>query len=53
MSTIDISAGTIHYEATGPENGRPIVFVHGYMMGSQLWRQVSSLILILGTPCID
>ena len=33
MSTIDISAGTIHYEATGPENGRPVVFVHGYMMG--------------------
>lgn len=21
MSTIDISAGTIHYEAAGPENG--------------------------------
>ena len=41
MSTIDISAGTIHYEATGPENGRPVVFVHGYMMGGQLWRQVS------------
>ena len=33
MSTIDINAGTIHYEATGPENGRPVVFVHGYMMG--------------------
>ena len=36
MPTIDISAGTIHYEATGPENGRPVVFVHGYMMGGQL-----------------
>ena len=33
MPTIDINAGTIHYEATGPENGRPVVFVHGYMMG--------------------
>ncbi|REM54348.1 alpha/beta hydrolase, partial [Mycobacterium tuberculosis] len=41
MSTIDISAGTIHYEATGPETGRPVVFVHGYMMGGQLWRRVS------------
>lgn len=41
MSTIDISAGTIHYEATGPADGRPVVFVHGYLMGGQLWRQVS------------
>src|ERR1700740_2277459 len=41
MSTIDISAGTIHYEAAGPENGRPVVFVHGYMMGAELWREVS------------
>jgi pimeloyl-ACP methyl ester carboxylesterase len=48
MSTIDISAGTIHYEATGPENGRPIVFVHGYMMGGQLWRQVSERLAALG-----
>ena len=32
MSTIDINAGTIHYEATGPDSGRPVAFVHGYMM---------------------
>jgi pimeloyl-ACP methyl ester carboxylesterase len=52
MSTIDISAGTIHYEATGPENGRPVVFVHGYMMGGQLWRQVSERLADLGLRCI-
>jgi pimeloyl-ACP methyl ester carboxylesterase len=52
MSTIDISAGTIHYEATGPENGRPVVFVHGYMMGGQLWRQVSERLAALGLRCI-
>ncbi|MBV8788667.1 MAG: alpha/beta hydrolase [Mycobacterium sp.] len=52
MSTIDISAGTIHYEATGPENGRPVVFVHGYMMGAQLWRQVSDRLADLGLRCI-
>jgi pimeloyl-ACP methyl ester carboxylesterase len=52
MSTIDISAGTIHYEATGPENGRPVVFVHGYMMGAQLWRQVSERLADLGLRCI-
>jgi pimeloyl-ACP methyl ester carboxylesterase len=52
MSTIDISAGTIHYEATGPENGRPVVFVHGYMMGGQLWRQVGERLAALGLRCI-
>ncbi|OCB59973.1 oxidoreductase [Mycobacterium malmoense] len=52
MSTIDISAGTIHYEATGPEGGRPVVFVHGYMMGGQLWRQVGERLGGLGLRCI-
>lgn len=52
MSTIDISAGTIHYAAAGPENGRPVVFVHGYMMGGQLWRQVSQRLADLGLRCI-
>jgi pimeloyl-ACP methyl ester carboxylesterase len=52
MSTIDINAGTIHYEATGPESGRPVVFVHGYMMGGQLWRQVSERLADRGLRCI-
>src|SRR6201986_3495078 len=52
MSTIDISAGTIHYEENGPENGRPVVFVHGYMMGGQLWRQVSERLADRGLRCI-
>jgi pimeloyl-ACP methyl ester carboxylesterase len=52
MPTIDISAGTIHYEATGPENGRPVVFVHGYLMGGQLWRQVSQRLAERGLRCI-
>lgn len=52
MPTIDISAGTIHYEATGPENGRPVVFVHGYLMGGQLWRQVSERLADRGLRCI-
>jgi len=52
MSTIDISAGTIHYEATGPEDGRPVVFVHGYLMGGQLWQQVSERLAGRGLRCI-
>src|SRR6516225_7570609 len=52
MSTIDISAGNIHYAATGPENGRPVVFVHGYMMGRELWRQVSERLADFGLRSI-
>ncbi|OBK91734.1 oxidoreductase [Mycobacterium asiaticum] len=52
MPTIDISAGTIHFEATGPDNGRPVVFVHGYMMGGQLWRPVSERLAAGGLRCI-
>ncbi|MDT5173707.1 MAG: hypothetical protein QOG37_958 [Mycobacterium sp.] len=52
MPTIDINAGTIHYEATGPEHGRPVVFVHGYMMGGQVWRQVSERLAVVGLRCI-
>jgi pimeloyl-ACP methyl ester carboxylesterase len=37
MSTVELSRGTIHYRETGPASGRPVVFVHGYMMGGELW----------------
>ncbi len=52
MPTIDISAGTIDYEAHGPETGRPVVFVHGYMIGGQLWRQVGERLADVGLRCI-
>jgi pimeloyl-ACP methyl ester carboxylesterase len=38
MPAITLSAGTIHYEESGPAEGRPIVFIHGYTMASSLWR---------------
>ncbi|WP_029107885.1 alpha/beta hydrolase [Mycobacterium sp. URHD0025] len=52
MSIIEINAGTIHYEEFGPSDGRPVVFVHGYMMGGQLWRQVSARLATRGLRCI-
>lgn len=51
MSTIDISAGTIHYEVVGPQDGRPVVFVHGYLMGGQLWSLVSERLASRGLRC--
>ncbi|OKH82382.1 oxidoreductase [Mycobacterium sp. ST-F2] len=52
MSIIEINAGTIHYEEFGPKDGRPVVFVHGYMMGGQLWRGVAARLAERGLRCI-
>jgi pimeloyl-ACP methyl ester carboxylesterase len=37
MSTVELDQGTIHCEEAGPADGRPIVFVHGYLMAGDLW----------------
>jgi pimeloyl-ACP methyl ester carboxylesterase len=40
MPAVTLSAGTIHYEKSGPPTpatGRPVVFIHGYTMSSSLW----------------
>jgi hypothetical protein len=44
MPNVDLSAGTIHYEKTGPEEGRPVVCIHGYAMGASLWRPLGDLL---------
>ena len=41
MPTVTLNAGTVHYENAGPPDGRPVVFIHGYSMGSSLWRPLS------------
>ena len=41
MPAVTLGAGKIHYEEWGPGDGRPIVFVHGYAMGSSLWRPLA------------
>ena len=30
--SIDLPAGTVHYRHAGPEGGRPVVFVHGFLV---------------------
>ena len=40
MATIQLQQGTVHYEEAGPRDGRPVVFVHGYLMGGDLWADV-------------
>jgi pimeloyl-ACP methyl ester carboxylesterase len=41
MPAVTLSAGTIHYEKSGPATGRPVVFIHGYLMSSSLWGPLS------------
>ena len=52
MSALTLAAGPIHYEEAGPDDGRPIVFVHGYSMGSSLWRPLTERLAARGFRCI-
>ena len=42
MATIDLPHGTLHYHEAG--SGVPIVFLHGYLMGANLWDPVIQLL---------
>src|SRR5690625_3771662 len=52
MPTVDIAAGTIHYEMAGPQDGRPVLFVHGYAMGASLWAPLSARLAARNLRCI-
>lgn len=52
MPTVDIDAGSIDYDIVGPENGRPVVFVHGYAMAGSLWGQLSTRLAARNLRCI-
>ena len=52
MPTVTLNAGTIHYEKAGPPDGRPVVFIHGYSMGSSLWRPLSERLATRGFSCL-
>jgi pimeloyl-ACP methyl ester carboxylesterase len=52
MTSTILSCGAIHYEKSGPPDGRPVLFVHGYAMGSSLWRPLSELLAMRGFSCL-
>jgi len=52
MPTVALNAGTIHYETAGSSDGRPVVFIHGYTMGSSLWRPLSERLATRGFSCL-
>ncbi len=47
---IDLSLGRIRYRETG--EGRPVVFVHGYLVDGELWREAVPTISAAGFRCI-
>ena len=52
MPAIQLQQGTIHYEEAGPADGRPLVFVHGYLMGGDLWAGVGARLAERGLRAI-
>jgi pimeloyl-ACP methyl ester carboxylesterase len=52
MPFVSLSAGPIHYETTGPPDGRAVVFVHGYAMGTSLWRPLTERLAARGFRCL-
>jgi pimeloyl-ACP methyl ester carboxylesterase len=40
MERIDLPAGTVHYRVFGPADGPPVVFVHGFLVDTNLWSDV-------------
>jgi pimeloyl-ACP methyl ester carboxylesterase len=52
MPAVTLNAGTIHYEEAGPADGRPVVFVHGFAMGSSLWEPLSQRLATQGFFCL-
>jgi len=50
MPTAALPQGTIHYAETG--RGRPVVFVHGYLMAGDLWQRLAGELAARGYRCI-
>jgi len=52
MSVAALSMGNVHYEKAGPDDGRPVVLIHGYAMGGSLWRPLTERLAAGGFRCI-
>ena len=52
MPSVTLKAGTIQYEKSGPADGRPVVFIHGYAMGGSLWRPLGERLSARGLSCL-
>ncbi|HEX2015316.1 MAG TPA: alpha/beta hydrolase, partial [Solirubrobacteraceae bacterium] len=53
MPVVELPAGSIHYTEEGPREGRPVVFVHGYLMGGELFGELSGRLAQRGLRCLS
>ncbi|MGH3363008.1 MAG: alpha/beta fold hydrolase [Nocardioides sp.] len=47
----DLPAGPVHYRECGPATGRPVVFVHGFLVDHSLWSDVPERLAQRGFRC--
>ena len=52
MPTATPGSGTIQYERSGPADGRPSVFIHGYAMGGSLCSALTERLSAAGFSCV-
>ncbi len=52
MQTVELDAGRIHYSEAGPPDGRPVVFVHGFLMDGRLWDAITPPLAAEGLRCL-
>jgi pimeloyl-ACP methyl ester carboxylesterase len=50
MPTVTLKQGPVSYTETG--TGRPVVFVHGYLMGGELWHEAAAALAAHDMRCI-
>ena len=44
LRSIDLPGGRVHYRESGPTDGPPVVFVHGFLVDHTLWSDVPELL---------
>ena len=48
MPAVALTMGNVHYEKVGPDDGRPVLLIHGYAMGGSLWRPLTERLATRG-----